>query len=73
MLAFSYVGRFSGYCITDIKLPVATSIIVIPSSLKTNFSFSNIGEKIAVNTIVKQEVDAIKMIFPSIIAITFAN
>jgi hypothetical protein len=58
---------------TDIILPVATSKIVTPSSLNTNYSFSNIGENIAVKTIVKQEVDAIKIIFPRTIAATFDN
>ena len=46
-------------------LPVATSMIVIPSFLKTNFSLSNIGDRIAVKTIVKLLVDAIKIMLPN--------
>ena len=45
-------------------LPVATRIIVIPSSINSNFSLSIIGDRNALNTIVKQEVDEIRIMFP---------
>ena len=55
------------------KLPPATKRIVIPSSQQTNLSFNKIGEKIAEKTIVRQEVEAIKIILPRIIAATLDN
>lgn len=45
-------------------LPVATRIIVIPSSINSNFSLSMMGDKNALNTIVKQDVDEMRIIFP---------
>jgi hypothetical protein len=45
-------------------LPRATRIIVTPSSLKTNFSLSKIGDIMAEKTMVIQEVEAIKIMFP---------
>ncbi len=44
--------------------PRDTKMILIPSFLKTNFSLSNIGDKMAEKTIVMHDVDAIKIIFP---------
>jgi len=48
-----------------VKLPVATRIMVIPSNLNSNFSFKIIGDKIALNIIVKHEVEEINIIFPN--------
>lgn len=40
-------------------------MIVIPSSKNTNFSLSIIGDIIAEKTIVIQDVEAIRIMFPS--------
>lgn len=47
--------------------------MVTPSSTQTNYSLSNVGENKAVKTIVRQEVDAIKIILPKIIAAALDN
>jgi len=48
-----------------VTLPIATRMIVTPSLLNTNFSFSKIGDIIAEKTMVIHDVEAIRIMFPS--------
>ena len=63
-----YVGKCYGYCDTAVALPLPTSKIVTPSLIQTNCSFKMIGLIIQVKTIVRHDVDEIKMMFPKPIA-----
>lgn len=51
-------------------LPIATKRIVTPSTLNTNFSPRMIGESIAENMMVKQDVLLMRMMFPKFKAAT---
>lgn len=64
MFSYVNVSMMSGCWLTAVKLPVATSRMVTPSSFHVNVSPSTSGLRMAVKMMVKHEVEEIRRMLP---------